>query len=160
MPILVPLVAAAAAADPHPTVIKPVTPPPTLAIPPKPPPPTVTVIRNAEWAVRPSGEDFARYFPEGAQRAGQGGHATLSCVVTVEGRLSPCEVVEETPPGLGFGEASLKMAPLWQMRPKTVNGAPQESTVRIPLTFATPPPYEPPPPTDGPPPPVPAPRSN
>jgi hypothetical protein len=60
----------------------------------------------------------------------------MQCRVTAAGRLADCVIIEETPPGLGFGEAMLKTARLFRMRPRTVDGHPVEGgTVVIPLTW-------------------------
>jgi protein TonB len=55
------------------------------------------------------------------------------------GSLDHCIVVEETPAGLGFGEAALKLAPEFRMRRATIDGVPeQKPVVRIPIRFRLP----------------------
>jgi hypothetical protein len=68
------------------------------------------------------------------------GRTEISCAVSALGTLENCRIVSEVPAGIGFGAASLSMAALFHMRPKTVDGAPVAGgEVRIPLQFALPP---------------------
>jgi protein TonB len=60
----------------------------------------------------------------------------LRCTVTVDGNVTNCSVTSETPTGQGFGEAALKLSRYFQMRPKTVDGAPVGgATVNIGIPF-------------------------
>jgi hypothetical protein len=46
-------------------------------------------------------------------------------------------IKHEDPRGLGFGKATLQMAPLFRMKPKTVGGKPVAGAmVTIPVKFA------------------------
>src|SRR5438309_362962 len=63
--------------------------------PPPPEPPRPSVITQPDWLRRPSGEDFARYYPDRAQRMSVEGHATISCTVTAQGTLTSCSVADE-----------------------------------------------------------------
>lgn len=84
--------------------------------------------------VRPAGKDS--YYPPAARRAGKTGHVILACSVTGGGRLTECVVAEESPPGWGFGEAALRMAPLFKMRPITKSGRSVAGAhIRIPINF-------------------------
>lgn len=97
------------------------------------------VVTNPDWARRPTGDEVGRYYPEAAWREGVEGAATLSCRVEVTGSLKACAVVSETPAGAGFGDAALRLAPHFKMRPMTVNGQPVDGgSVRIPLAFRLP----------------------
>jgi hypothetical protein len=63
----------------------------------------------------------------------------MTCKVTAEGTLTQCGITEETPAGLGFGQASLALAPKHRMNPKTDAGEPVEgATVVIVLTWNPP----------------------
>lgn len=98
-----------------------------------------TVVTRPDWISKPSGEDFARVYPDLAQRVGLNGRATLRCIVDGGGRLTQCTVVSESPAGYGFGAAALKLAPLFQMRVRTLDGAPVEGgEITLPMTFNIP----------------------
>lgn len=62
--------------------------------------------------------------PREAFRRRMGGRATLACRVRLDTTLSDCRLVDETPPGMGFGEAALAAARYFRFRPPTQNGAP------------------------------------
>lgn len=99
--------------------------------------PAAAVVSNPEWTRRPDAQDLRRFYPREAMRKGLPGRAVISCGVNAEGLLIDCSVYEETPPGEGFGEAALKMAPLFKMSPQTPNGqSVAGGSVRIPLRFS------------------------
>ena len=92
-----------------------------------------------DWRRRPTGEDLRRVYPPAARRHGIEGKAWIECKVTKEGDLADCQVLAETPPGVGFGAAALQMAGAFNMRPPTKDGRPVEGgVVRIPLMFRLP----------------------
>lgn len=95
-------------------------------------------ITRPNWLKRPTADDIAAVFPAEARRRGTDGRATIGCSVTVEGTLARCTVVEETPPGLGYGFAALALAPQFRMTPASQDGKPVGGgTVRIPIVFKT-----------------------
>jgi hypothetical protein len=60
----------------------------------------------------------------------------MHCKVTITGTLSDCETLEENPEGMGFGAATLRLAPKFQMPATTSNGKSVEgATVDIPIRF-------------------------
>ena len=46
----------------------------------------------------------------------------MSCTVTAKGALSGCRIVSETPEDYGFGDATLKIARFFKLKPKQVDG--------------------------------------
>ena len=94
---------------------------------------------SPEWARRPSAEDMGRYFPERAQRMEVSGKATIECLVLATGDLSDCSIVSESPPDMGFGDATLRASRLFKMKPATLLGQPVDGgKVRIPVTWNLP----------------------
>jgi protein TonB len=55
----------------------------------------------------------------------------MTCKVTAEGTLTQCVITEETPAGLGFGQASLALVPKFRMKPKTDAGEPVEGATVV-----------------------------
>lgn len=94
------------------------------------PPPKTSAHKPAivapRWDKLPNGDDFAELYPVTAAAANMTGSVTLGCKVHLAGDLFDCGVLSETPPGWGFGAASLAIAPLFKMRPQTVDGAPMD----------------------------------
>lgn len=103
-------------------------------------PSTTPTVIAPDWSSRPSGADLARLYPAQARALRQDGSAVMACRVTLSGELSGCAIEREQPLGSGFGEATLQMAPLFKMKPKSVDGKPVAGgVVRIPVKFAVPP---------------------
>jgi protein TonB len=90
---------------------------------------------GAKWVSEPSQSEFKRAFPEKADRKGVGGKAVLQCVFTAAGRLSRCVVASETPAGLGFGEAALKLAPLFRAVATPAGATLQGEPIMAPIAF-------------------------
>jgi hypothetical protein len=61
----------------------------------------------------------------------------MRCRVERTGALSACAIEHEDPRDLGFGKATLQIAPLFRMKPKSVSGRPVAGAmVTIPVKFA------------------------
>lgn len=93
-------------------------------------------LTQPDWAARPSASDIADLYPSAAASGLISGQVTLHCRTTVSGRLAECFVTDESPLGFGFGEAAIKMAERFRMKPATENGVPVGGQrVTIPMTF-------------------------
>ena len=101
--------------------------------------PVEGVITNADWLSKPTGQDFARFYPPLAQFLTFEGNAIIHCAVTTQGELANCSVTSEAPKGMRFGEAAIKLAALFRMKPMTVDGAPVGGgAINIPILFRLP----------------------
>jgi protein TonB len=78
------------------------------------------------WQRTPTGAEFAQVYPLRPQRLSQGGEVHLRCRVTREGDVVDCSVTSESPENFGFGDAALKLMPLFQM--KAVEAAKRSAT--------------------------------
>lgn len=107
---------------------------------PEPPrPPRPGIIMPPDWERRPSLDDYRKAYPAKALRLERTGKVVVSCLVQASGELEQCTLVSEDPPGLGFGEASLKLVKRFKMKPKTPDGAPVAGgTVRIVMPWRLP----------------------
>ena len=68
------------------------------------------------------------------------GKVLIHCIVAADLRLSDCVILSETPPGKGFGDATLKVARLWKMRPSPAKPEPTAGDVFQRTVFWKPPP--------------------
>ncbi len=93
------------------------------------------VLADPVFIRRPSPEDLARFYPDGAPK-GRTGVAVIACTVGAAGFLRNCNVVIENPPGQGFGPAALRVAYRFRVAPQSRTGqATAGRTVRVPVTF-------------------------
>lgn len=74
----------------------------------------------------PSQADLARVYPRQARPVGRPGAAQLRCRIRLDTRLDRCQVVNEEPPGQGFGAAALEASAYFRFTPATRNGRPVE----------------------------------
>ncbi|WP_310539281.1 TonB family protein [Phenylobacterium sp.] len=101
---------------------------------------TPLLLREALWKVRPTEVDLTRAYPEGPRLQRVGGRAEIECMVSTEGSLDACQVTSETPAGMGFGEAALKLTPRMVLHPEDRAGASVAGrAIRIPIRWAPPP---------------------
>jgi len=94
------------------------------------------VIANPEWLKKPNGDDFVSYYPPRAMDLGKEGRVTIKCSVKANGTLENCSITNEDPTGYNFGDASLRMAKLFKMKPQTRDGqAVEGAEVIIPIQW-------------------------
>jgi TonB family protein len=97
------------------------------------------VLSRPGFAVTPAPEDVADAYPQAARAAGVAtGRGVLACKVQQAGALS-CQVQGEEPAGYGFGEAALKVAPLFRVQTWGADGLPAVGrTVKLAMRFDRP----------------------
>ena len=88
-----------------------------------------------DWKRLPEANIFMDVYPKRARALGMEGVATMKCHILRNGRLKDCEVVSQTPPDFGFGEAELKLAKYFLMTPQLIDGKPVEAEVAVPIRF-------------------------
>ncbi len=121
--LLVMLSASAVSADPPPTT--------SAAAPPQ--------VKQPLWIRTPTGDDFARVYPQAAWENRVSGRTVMACKIAADGRLDPCTVTEEDPPNLGFAHAGLELATRFQMKPQDRDGfATAGRFIVIPIRFRGP----------------------
>jgi hypothetical protein len=105
----------------------------------------VVMIDNPVWAAAASFDDLARAYP--AKAGGAEGYVATHCQVDRTGRnagaLHGCQIIKETPSGLGFSAAALSLMPKFRLLPAALARAPSgpplwvDVAVRFsPATFA------------------------
>jgi protein TonB len=90
------------------------------------------------WAQRPSARRISELYPARALREGVGGRVELSCNVRSNQSLA-CSVANESPAGLGFGQAALSASSSYRASPTLSDGsASTGSPARIVVQFQAP----------------------
>ena len=74
----------------------------------------------------PTKDQLRRLHPREAFRQRLNGRALIACRIRLDTRLEDCRVVEEAPPGRGFGQAALAASSYFRFRPPTRDGRPVE----------------------------------
>jgi TonB family protein len=88
------------------------------------------------WISHPSIDDTMKAYPAHASHIGLGGHVTMQCVATATGEMTDCKILEETPPGEGFGRAALALSNKFRLTPFTPQGVSVAGlAVDIPMAF-------------------------
>ena len=80
------------------------------------------VITNPTWLRKPSGDQMMNAYPNRAIQNQISGAATLRCSVRLDGSLTGCSVLRETPGGYGFGRSALGLSRYFRMNPGAVDG--------------------------------------
>lgn len=81
--------------------------------------------------------ELRRLHPPEAFRQRMGGQGVLSCRIRLDTRLEGCRVVDEAPPGMGFGAAALAASVYFRFQPATHDGAPVDGQ-EVPVTVLWP----------------------
>lgn len=113
-------------------------PDPQPEAPPAPPqPPAPAVIRNPTWVSQPTAAQMMGAYPSRAADRAIEGSARLNCLVLPNGRVTDCNVTQETGSN-GFGAAAQRLSRYFRLNPRTVNGAAEGSRVDIGIRFTLP----------------------
>jgi TonB family protein len=83
-------------------------------------------LSGVRWLEQPEGRDYVRHYPNRALNNRIQGNATFECAVGIDGRLTSCIILSETPVGYGFGEATLAISREFRLAPQTSDGTPTE----------------------------------
>ena len=95
------------------------------------------LVSDPVWVREPSLGDVLDVYRTQRVPPWKGGHAAIRCRVAANGGLAGCVVASEDPPGVGFGAAALKLAPIFRMRSVGRDGRPvQGAQVTVPIEFA------------------------
>jgi TonB family protein len=84
----------------------------------------VRMIKDPVWLRQPEPYAFMNALPKQVRRLMPSVRLIVNCTVGSDGRLEDCSILEETPPGLGFGQAALKTLQAYRMAPTTRSGEP------------------------------------
>jgi len=88
-----------------------------------------------DWIRRPTPAQLLEVFPTEAYKRGVSGRALINCISTVQGALTDCVTLDETPAGMGFGGAAIALTPQFLMKPGQRGGKPALSSISIPVVF-------------------------
>lgn len=94
---------------------------------------------SVTWAQRPSARRISELYPSRALRSGVGGRVELNCSVRSNQTLA-CNVANESPAGMGFGQAALSAAQSYRANPTLSDGRDATGVdARIVVQFQAPP---------------------
>jgi|Deesub1362B_J571_1020462.scaffolds.fasta_scaffold08086_5 protein TonB len=89
------------------------------------------------WISKPTARDFLAVYPKDARREKIAGEVSLMCSVRVDGGLTDCAVLEESPNAVGFGDAALALTEKFRLRTHLPDGRPTAGgRLRIPMRFS------------------------
>ncbi len=88
------------------------------------------------WARQPDGWAIRGSYPVIAAHRHISGHADIRCRVGSEGDLLACSVLDETPSGLGFGSAALRLSSSYRVQVAGEGRSLKRQTISIPMNFS------------------------
>lgn len=99
-------------------------------------PPTTSTepVTDVQWARQPRAT--ADDFPARALEREISGSAVLSCTSRVDGSVANCRVVSETPAGMGFGRAAIRVVQRAQLSPVSVDAMTRDQEFRVTMAFS------------------------
>jgi TonB family protein len=97
-------------------------------LPARPPPPPwpegVDVVKDPVWKKRPRATDVERTYPRDALSDEAGGRAILRCQFGNDGHFTRCGIAAESSTRYRFGDAAMKMAPIFEAELNDKDGRP------------------------------------
>jgi protein TonB len=97
----------------------------------------IYLVKDAEWAYRPTPEVLRTFYPARAWRRNVDGSVFLVCTLAADGAVQRCRAAQETPAAEGFAQAALSASRFFRIRPPSVNGRlVKGAQVLIPVTFS------------------------
>jgi hypothetical protein len=110
---------------------------PIKLIDPRSPQAAQTKISEPTWIATPDPEVMRDAFPrEAAAKGVTHGRGSARCVIAEDGALRDCAPAGETPEGLGFAQAAVRVAGGMRMNVWTAEGGPVVgATIRLPIQF-------------------------
>lgn len=90
---------------------------------------------KADWIRKPTSAEWRAIWPKAAFKEKRKGRVILSCVVQSDGQTNPCNVLHESPGGVGYGGAALALSQKFRVKPVTKDGEMLDTPVWIPLDF-------------------------
>ena len=74
------------------------------------------------WTRRPTQNDLVKFYPPGI--SGIKATVLARCLIDATGKFSSCDILQEEPARMGFGEATIRLSKLFQMKPADGEGMP------------------------------------
>jgi TonB family protein len=94
------------------------------------------IVEHPQWARLPTADQLADLFPARARAELMPGEAKIRCEAKTDGTLANCLTLFEAPEGMGFGDATLRAARFFGVKPETLDGKPVAGgMVTIPLRW-------------------------
>jgi hypothetical protein len=96
-------------------------------------------LTRPRWKAVANTEGAAIYPAKAADAHVEKGQARVRCVANAGGELKDCAVLDETPPGLGFGASAVAVASAFVVNPWTDDGLPVDQlSLTLPVVLTAP----------------------